>query len=151
MPGRLKVIALIGVMFLVVAAAAVALAMMAAGTKRRAGAGALARAVVLEARPGATVLQPGHVRVRFATGSGARVEAEIATTIEPHLVPGAEVPVAYDPADPRTVRFAGDAAVFNENAVGKLAFAAAASAALGLLLLATSRSRRLQRLLKVPQ
>lgn len=144
-----RIVAGIGIAFLLVAAASAALAVSYARASRRVEAGPRASGVVVSVRPGTGALQPGHVRVRFPAAGGV-VEADIPTTIEPHLVPGAAVLVAHDPGDPRRARLVGAAAGVNEAPVAKLVFGAIASAALGLLLVATSRSRRLQRLLKMP-
>lgn len=143
------IVAGVGTAFLLVAAATAALAVSYARDARRVEAGPRASGVIVSARPGTGVLQPGHVRVRFPAAGGV-VETDIPTTIEPHLAPGAAVLVAHDPADPARARLVGAAAGRNEDPVAKLIFAAIASAVLGLLLVATSRSRRLQRLLKLP-
>lgn len=143
------IVAGIGTAFVLVAAATAALAVSYARAARRVEAGPRASGVVVSVRPGTGVLQPGHVRVRFPAAGGV-VEADIPTTIEPHLAPGAAVLVAHDPGDPRRARLVGAATGLNEDPTAKLVFAAIASAALGLLLVGTSRSPRLQRLLALP-
>lgn len=145
-----KVITAFGVVFVAISIAMAALAVSYGRSAARARGGAEATATVVQSQHGPMVLQAGFVRVRFEADDGEPVEAVINTSINPHLQPGDEVVVRYDTDDPTTARLAGDDAGRNENASGKLVIGAVVSLLLGVLLLATPRSERLQQILQVP-